>query len=261
MDTKPGHTAKLLGVAPAAPKPPPAAPGAPVPPTAQAPTAPTAPSAPKPPASHVKPPTAPSTSSPSTASPSTSGGSGSGSTGSGGSGSGNTGSGTHHNSSSGTTNGKGSSSGSAGFSTGDTPYAAQIFENGGDTHADHANTAGQAADADTSTAWTSSDYPSGFGTKGGVGIYVDTGGYTTYTALGLVTSAPGFDVQIYSTTQDPAPGTLSGWTKVTTKKSVSARQKINLPTSSATPRYYLIWITKLAPGKKNASISEVALLQ
>jgi hypothetical protein len=241
MDAKPGHRHQLIGLAakppPPAPAPPPAAPPA----SATA----TPPPAPKPP--KVKPaPPAPKVATPAPPAivPHTSGGGGSTPAPS-------TPSHHHSHSSSPKHSGTGSSNGSAGFSTGDTPTDAQVFPPG----SPGSDKALRAADDDPGTSWSTS--------KAGTGIYVDAGGYTTYTSLGLVTKTPGYSVQIYATTQDPPPGTQTdpNWTLVGSQTNVSSRQKIKvkqLPSGDA--RYYLIWITKL-PSKGSAGISEVALLQ
>jgi hypothetical protein len=243
MDTKPGHKHQLIGLAPKPPAPaPPPATAATPPPSSATPAKPV-PTPPKikpaPPAPHAATPSPPAVA-PSHPSGGTSSSSGSSSS-SGGS---------RKSSGSKSHSGSGSSNGSAGFSTGDTPTDARVFPAGsGDD-----DKALRAADDDNGTSWTTG--------KANTGIFVDAGGYTTYTSLGIVTKTPGYDVQVYATTQDPAPGQIGQWTLVGSHKSISSRQKVKITQQpqSGDWRYYLIEITKL-PGKGSAGISEVALLQ
>jgi len=152
-------------------------------------------------------------------------------------------------------------SGPAWLSQGDQPYSASLYDpyaNGAD---EHASAASKAVDGKPKTAWTTADHPGGLG-KPGVGLVVETGGYQSYSAIGLQTATPGFKVSIYSTeaSDPPAGGPQNGWKLEATNSSVGKQQRIRMKGATAQPTYLLVWITALPPGKPRAGLSEVTLL-
>jgi hypothetical protein len=147
---------------------------------------------------------------------------------------------------------------------GDPPYSATLFDPAGSGTDEHAGAARLAVDQKLNTAWTSGDHPGGLG-KPGVGLTVETGGYQSYSALGLDTAMPGFNVSIYSTDQSSPPTAApdaagSGWKLEGKQKGVSSHQRVGVHGATAQPSYYLVWITKLPAGKSHAGVSEITLL-
>jgi hypothetical protein len=127
---------------------------------------------------------------------------------------------------------------------------------------EHAGDARLAVDGKPGTAWATGDHPGGM-SKAGVGLVVDTGGYQSWSAIGILTRTPGFKVEIYSTDQTDTPQggpTAAGWNREGSKSSVAKEQRIGLKGASSQPQHFLVWITKLPSGRSSASISEITLL-
>ncbi|MDQ3675302.1 MAG: protein kinase [Actinomycetota bacterium] len=111
----------------------------------------------------------------------------------------------------------------------------------------------------TST-WSTESYRSGDLQKAGVGVVIDTSPGLAARQLELRTPTRGFTVEIHvarSTTPESAPA--AGWTQVGGPVVVGEREKVNLDTAGQRFGRYLVWITKLPPGKQRAEISEVLL--
>jgi serine/threonine-protein kinase len=76
------------------------------------------------------------------------------------------------------------------------------------------------------------------------------------------TQRPGFKVTIYAAPPGTVPKTVpEGWTKVGGGTVSSTDKRLKLDTGVTEYRYYLVWITKLAPDSTNAEISEIRLFQ
>jgi hypothetical protein len=117
-------------------------------------------------------------------------------------------------------------------------------------------------DGSAHTAWTSANHAGGLG-KPGVGLVVESGGYQSYSALGIQTATPGFSVSIYSTDQSSPPAggpDAAGWRLEGTKRGVAKQQKVSMKGANAQPQYILVWITKLPSGRPRAGLSEISLL-
>ena len=102
----------------------------------------------------------------------------------------------------------------------------------------------QATDGSTSTYWATEHYATqDFGNlKQGVGLVVDAGKAVKLDRLVVVTDTPGFDAEIEAGSAKTGPfDSVSGIQKVT------ATTTFTLHLDSAR-RYYLLWLTKLAPG-------------
>jgi hypothetical protein len=143
------------------------------------------------------------------------------------------------------------------------PQSATLYDPFANGTNEHPNAAPLAVDGNPRTAWTTGDHPGGLGNKAGVGLVVDTGGYQSYSAIGIQTATPGFDVSIYSTNQDPPPGggpTSPGWQHEATHNGVAKYQRIGLSGAISQPRYLLVWITKLPAGRPRAGVSEIRLV-
>jgi serine/threonine-protein kinase len=137
---------------------------------------------------------------------------------------------------------------------------------GGDT-SQNDNSAGLAIDGNPTTFWQTQQYYSGTLGKPGVGLYVDAHPGVAARVLRILTTSPGFSAQIRARTTTPAasgpdPGNNSdGWTLLATVGSVRHRQDIALSTGGTRYRYYLVWITKLPPGRQSVTLNEVALFR
>ncbi len=135
---------------------------------------------------------------------------------------------------------------------------------GGDTSQNN-DKAGLAIDGNTQTYWQTEQYYSGTLGKPGVGVYVDAAPGVAAREIRIVTSTPGWSVEIRvrntppnPTTSDPG-GNADGWTVAATKPSVQHRQDITLNTGGASYRYYLVWITGLPPGQNSIQLNEILL--
>ncbi|MBV9165784.1 MAG: serine/threonine protein kinase [Solirubrobacterales bacterium] len=122
---------------------------------------------------------------------------------------------------------------------------------------------GLAIDGNPATAWQTEQYFSGALGKPGVGIYMDASPHVEAPEMVILTSTPGWSVQIWVRNTTPSrtdnfPVGPNGWTKVGAANYVGSRQKIPLAVHRSW-RYYLVWITNLPRGKQSASVNEVTL--
>jgi serine/threonine-protein kinase len=115
-----------------------------------------------------------------------------------------------------------------------------------------------AIDRNSTTNWDTETYRSGLaGLKSGVGLYVRADSPVVARRLDLITSTPGFDVQIYGA--NTVPGSISGWNIVTKRVHLGGvRTQIPLDTRGRPYRNYLVWIVSLPDGGK-ARIVELRL--
>jgi hypothetical protein len=143
--------------------------------------------------------------------------------------------------------------------SGDPPFDAAVYDPSGAGATEHPSQARRTIDQNTKTAWTTGNHSSGLGGSG-VGIVVDTGQAQPYTQVGIVTSTPGFNVSVYSSDNNQGSGkpSANGWKLEGKKSGVARYQRVGL--KGGQPRYLLVWITKLPPGKSAAAISEISLL-
>jgi serine/threonine-protein kinase len=118
-----------------------------------------------------------------------------------------------------------------------------------------------AIDDSRTTAWTTESYRGGTLGKKGVGIYVDAEPSAAATRIQVVTSTPGWSGQILGAKGGSGvpDDTDSGWSTLASIDTARKTQNIRLPGRSY--RYYLVWITKLPPGKTSVAINEIVLVQ
>ncbi|WP_028064513.1 protein kinase domain-containing protein [Solirubrobacter soli] len=129
---------------------------------------------------------------------------------------------------------------------------------------EHSEEVARVVDRDDGTAWSTETYQDGIegAGKAGVGIYVDAKPKVAAVSMQIDTPAPGFKVTIYAAPAGPVPKSIDeGWTKVGGGTVSSADKRFKLDTGGVEYRYYLVWITKLAPDADNAEISEIRLFQ
>jgi hypothetical protein len=149
------------------------------------------------------------------------------------------------------------------FADGTSPGRGGLFDPSGDT-GDHQGDVINTYDNDAGTTWKSGDYPGGKLNKQGVGIWVKADSGAPSKGIGIFTRTPGFNVEIYATNDQGATTSpsLNAWgAPVAHRDSVSARQRVSLPTVARKDTYYLVWITKLPAGAKRVILQELQLLQ
>jgi serine/threonine-protein kinase len=133
---------------------------------------------------------------------------------------------------------------------------------GGD--GEHDAQASRVVDRDPGTSWTTESYRDGLEGAGktGVGIYVDAKPQVNAVQLQVQTPSPGFRATIYAAPAGSVPATVpDGWTKVGGGSVSSGDKRFKLVTKGTAYRYYLVWITKLAPNTERAEIAEIRLFE
>ena len=124
-------------------------------------------------------------------------------------------------------------------------------------------TVGLAIDGDPNTSWSTEQYYSGSLQKPGVGLYLDASPGVAARAIEILTSTPGWQMVLYGRNTTPNPGSFetgsNGWVALANVPSVAATEKLKFRTYGQRYRYYLVWITKLPPGRNAVTINEVTL--
>jgi eukaryotic-like serine/threonine-protein kinase len=130
------------------------------------------------------------------------------------------------------------------------------------TGGEHPDEATAVVDGDTSTTWSTESYQGGNLGKAGVGIYVDARPGVDAAVMEVVTPTPGFKAQVYGAPSGaPAPSTLEGWTKLGALTAERGKNRVDLSAGGRRYRYYLVWITELAPGASSAQGAEIRLFR
>jgi tRNA A-37 threonylcarbamoyl transferase component Bud32 len=121
--------------------------------------------------------------------------------------------------------------------------------------------AGLAIDGDPTTAWDTENYYDDKLNKAGVGLYVDAKPGTTASRLVLESTTPGFAATIYGTNTAPKATSFaaSGWVKLDSVPSVSAKQSFTLSRPHTRYTYYLVWITALPSNSQSVALDEILL--
>jgi predicted Ser/Thr protein kinase len=123
----------------------------------------------------------------------------------------------------------------------------------GDGH-EHDELVPRATDGDPGTSWETESYRGSvtFGNlKDGVGIVFDAGSPVKLRALSVVSDTPGFTAEVKA-----GPSANGPFDPVSSSQTVGARATFELSVPTAR-RYYLLWITRLAPGFERTHVSEV----
>jgi serine/threonine-protein kinase len=129
---------------------------------------------------------------------------------------------------------------------------------------EHSDEASRTVDRDDGTSWTTERYSAGIEGAGktGVGVYIDAKPKVEAVALQVSTPEPGWKATIYAAPPGSVPKTVpEGWTKVGGGTVTTKDKRFTLDTGGVAYRYYLVWITKLAPDADRAEISEIRLFQ
>jgi serine/threonine-protein kinase len=126
---------------------------------------------------------------------------------------------------------------------------------------------GLAIDSNADTTWTTQTYynapdvEDNVADKKGVGLIVDAGRPVAGRNLKIRSDTGGWSLQVYGAASGP-PTTLEGWgSPIGEARDVNTEQTVEL-TATNPSRYYLIWITTLAPGESggyNVAIGDVQL--
>jgi hypothetical protein len=116
-----------------------------------------------------------------------------------------------------------------------------------------------AIDREPGTAWSTNRYDRGELNKPGVGIYVTLGAVSANLLI-LTTGTPGFSMEVWGSNRiDPVPGAKSlvalGWTKLGELSPVTRTAMIALDSGGAPYTHYLVWITRLEPGKAGMPVA------
>ena len=119
---------------------------------------------------------------------------------------------------------------------------------------EHDEEVANATDGDVTTYWETEDYRGSvtFGNlKDGVGIVFDAGRAVKLGALTVVSDTPGYIAQV-----EAGPSSTGGFSTVSQSQTVGRRTTFRLSVDPAR-RYYLLWITRLAPGYPRTHVNEV----
>jgi serine/threonine-protein kinase len=110
-----------------------------------------------------------------------------------------------------------------------------------------------ATDNNARTFWPTEDYNSGLAgvKKAGVGLVLDASGVVQLSRITVVTDTPGFTAEIRATNIQGGPTQ-----KVSNSRVVGRTTRFAID-QAAPKRFYVIWITKLAPGAHFAHVNEV----
>jgi len=130
--------------------------------------------------------------------------------------------------------------------------AANAYDPQGDGQ-EHDEEVRNATDGNLSTYWETERYDSvDFGNlKDGVGIVVDAGRPVRLRKLTVASDTPGYVARIEAGSSSDGP-----FDSVSSSQTVGTRTTFALSGGSA-QRYYLVWITRLAPGVNRAHVNEV----
>ncbi|MDQ3850801.1 MAG: serine/threonine protein kinase, partial [Actinomycetota bacterium] len=139
--------------------------------------------------------------------------------------------------------------------------AASDYDPLGD-RSEHPDQTSAVVDGDRNSTWSTERYDGGTLPKPGVGLVLDAAPGVAARQLEIQTPTPGFTAECY-VAREGLPSTVAsdGWTKLAGPLRVSARERIDLDTAGNRFRRYLIWITKLPPGKESVDVSEVLLFR
>jgi serine/threonine-protein kinase len=119
---------------------------------------------------------------------------------------------------------------------------------------EHDSEAGRATDGDAATYWPTESYRTApeLG-KQGVGLVLDAGKSVQLHRLGFSTSTPGLTAEIRAGSSPDGPFDAV----VGPSQTVGGDGRVEYTIAAGEHRYYVIWITRLGAGFRNAHINEV----
>jgi hypothetical protein len=122
---------------------------------------------------------------------------------------------------------------------------------GGD--GEHDELVSNATDGNAQTSWSTERYGSADfgGLKDGVGLVLDAGVASSPSSITVVSDTPGFRARIEAGSSSGGP-----FDTVSTDQEVGSRTTFDL-TLPQPRRYFLVWITRLAPGYERTHLNEV----
>jgi eukaryotic-like serine/threonine-protein kinase len=137
------------------------------------------------------------------------------------------------------------------------------------TGPEHAEDVASVVDGDLNTSWSTEHYIAGNLGKPGLGVSIDAAPGVAARAVEIQTPTPGLTAGVYASTGLPSSGasasakslTELGWTALAPARTIGARTKISIDAPRHVYRYYLVWITKLPPGRQTGQISEITLFK
>jgi serine/threonine-protein kinase len=131
---------------------------------------------------------------------------------------------------------------------------------GGD--GEHPAEAKAVVDQDTNSTWSTEQYDGGvINNKPGVGIYVDANPGVAARAIDVISPTLRWQGTIYAAPNGPPPTKLDGFKKLASIDQSKTRTRVKLDPGGNRYRYYLVWITKLPPGKSSVEIAEIRLFR
>jgi serine/threonine-protein kinase len=131
---------------------------------------------------------------------------------------------------------------------------------GGD--GEHPAEAKAVVDQDTNSTWSTEQYDGGvINNKPGVGIYVDANPGVAARAIDVISPTLRWQGTIYAAPNGPPPTKLDGFKKLASIDQSKTRTRVKLDPGGKRYRYYLVWITKLPPGKSSVQIAEIRLFR
>ena len=127
--------------------------------------------------------------------------------------------------------------------------SAQDFDPEGDG-AEHSDELDFAIDGESDSSWSTETYTTGpaltTSGKSGVGLVLDAGEAVEVVELGVNSEEAGWDAEVYASAKAP-PDAIEAWGEpIGDAAGVATDESIALD-SPGPARYYLLWITKLAP--------------
>ncbi len=130
---------------------------------------------------------------------------------------------------------------------------------GGD--GEHPLQAGAAVDGDAVTFWSTETYTNGNLNKPGVGLVIDARPSVVGRRLDLTTSTPGWTGAVYAAPRGSLPQAFTdpAWQRVGSIPVARHDTRVNLDTGGRAYRWYLIWISRFAPGQERVKINEVSM--
>jgi serine/threonine protein kinase len=118
---------------------------------------------------------------------------------------------------------------------------------------EHPEKAPNVVDHNPATYWSTERYNGNTLNKAGVGVVVDAHGVVTLSVLTVVTDTPGFTAEILAT------NVLGGAAQpVSDSRVVGTTTRFAIHQTGGPKRYYIVWITKLPPGRGYAHVNEVS---